>query len=163
MKLVIVVMHPRAAVMDALCEHTCELAHGLAHVDSARLQSRRVTPEGTVLSVQRWRARAAVPTLLRPHLEEGLLEWTLSIEWPVGGHTCLWRAESAAVQTPGRCHGTLAFLPAAGDRGTCIELCCDFAAANEALRTIFGRLLADHWRSLAEASARWIAANAPAA
>ena len=161
MKFVIVVMHPREAVIDALCEHSCEFAHEVRHVASAHLQSRHVTPEGTVVSVQRWRARAAVPELLRQHVEDGLLEWTLSIERPVGGHACLWRAESTAVQVPGRCHGTMVFLPAAGGRGTCIEVDYDFAAANEGLRTIFGTLVAKHWRSLAEAGARWIAASSP--
>jgi len=160
MKLLVVVMHTREAVIDALCEHTCELASQLDHVDSAHLQSRRVTDEGTVLCMQRWRARASVPLLLRPHLEDGLLEWTLSMERPVGGHECDWRAESAAVQVPGRCHGALVFLPAAGGRGTCIEITYDFAAPNEGLRTIFGTMVANHWRSLAEAGARWIAASA---
>jgi hypothetical protein len=161
MKLFIVVMHPRESVIDALCEHICEFAHEVGHVASAHLQSRSVTSEGTVVSVQRWRARAAVPELLRHHLEDGLLEWTLSIERPVGGHECHWRAESTAVQVPGRCHGTMVFLPAAGGRGTCIEVHYDFAAANEGLRTIFGTLVAKHWRSLAEAGARWIAVSSP--
>ena len=159
MRLVIVVMHPREAVIDALCEHTCDLAAELDHVESARLVSRRVTPDGTVLIVQRWRARARVPALLRPHLEEGLLDWTLWIERPARGHECIWRAESTAVQMPGRCNGVMTFLPAAGNRGTCVEIRCDVAATNEGLRTIFGRLVANHWRSVADAGARLIAAR----
>jgi hypothetical protein len=162
MKLAIVLMHPRDAVIEALCERTCELAPGLAHVEHARLLSRDVTPEGIVRSVQRWRARATVPALLRPHLEDGLLDWTLSLERPLDGHECAWRAESSAVQVPGRCHGTLSFVSAAGGRGTCIDLHCDFAASNEALRTVFGTLVANHWRSLAQAGAQWIQSNARA-
>lgn len=162
MKLMLVVMQPRYAVVETLCEHTCELARELDYVESASVRSRRVSPEGVVLCVQRWRARPTVPALLRPHLEDGLLRWTLSIERRIGGHECSWHAESAAIQVPGRCQGTMAFLPAAGGRGTAIDLRYDFPATHEGLRTIFGALVANHWRRLAEAAARRIAVSAPA-
>ena len=162
-KLMLVVMQPLAPVMEALCEHTCELARELEHVESAQVASRRISPEGLVVCVQRWRARAGVPALLRPHLEDDLLAWTLTFERRLGANECRWHAESAAVQVPGRCHGTLQFMPAAGGRGTRIELRCDFAATNEGLRTIFGTLLARHWRSLTEAAAARVAATWPAA
>lgn len=158
MKQVLVLMQPLWPLMETLCEHSCELAPALAHVESARLVSRRVSAEGRVVCVQRWRARLSVPALLRPHLEEGLQDWTLTLERQSGALECHWRAESAAVQLPGRCHGRLAFAPAAGGRGTRIELHCDFAVPNEGLRSIFGSLLAGHWRSLAEAAARRVAA-----
>jgi hypothetical protein len=159
MNFAIVVMQTRDAVTDALCERACEFARELPHAESARLESRSVTPEGTVLSVQRWRARGRVPALLRPHLEDGLLEWTLRLERPLGGYRCAWSARCAAVQVPGRCDGTMAFLSAAGGRGTCIEVRCEVVAGNEGLRMIFGSLVANHWRGLAAAGARWIATN----
>jgi len=162
MKLILVVMQPPAPVMEALCEHTCELARELEHVESAHVVSRHITPGGRVVCVQRWRARAPVPALLSPHLEDGLLDWTLTFERQFGTRECRWHAESAAVQVPGRCNGTLEIMPAAGGRGTRIELCCDFAATNEGLRTIFSTLLARHWRSLAEAAAGRVAATSPA-
>lgn len=157
LNLLLVVMQPPAPLMEALCEHTCDLARELAHVDSARLLSRSVTREGLVVCQQRWRARASVPALLQPHIEDGLLEWTLTFERQPGDSVCRWRAESAAVQVPGRCHGTLTMTPAAGGRGTRIVLQGDFAATNAGLRTVFGALLARHWRSLAEAAGRRVA------
>jgi len=157
MRLALVVMAPPAAIAEAICERTCELAGGLAHVQSAELASRHVDADGRVVSVQRWRAKASVPALLRPHLEESLLDWTLTFERLPGALDCRWHAQSAARQLPHRCRGTMQFLPAIGGRATRIDLRCEFAAANEGLRTIFGRLLAEHWRSIAEAAARRLA------
>jgi hypothetical protein len=162
MRQTLVLMQPPAALMGLLCEHTCELAAELPHVQSARLVERHVGVDGTVTTVQHWRARAGVPQLLRPHLEEGLQDWTLTIQQSPGASQCRWHAESAAVQVPGRCQGTLDFRPAAGGRGTRIELRFEFQAAHEGLRTIFGTLLAQHWRALAEAAARRVAASVAA-
>lgn len=161
MKLAFVVMAPPAAMVDALCDRTCDLAGDIEHVESARLVRRHIDADGLVVSVQRWRAEASVPALLRPHLEESLLDWTLTVERRLGAFECRWHAESAARQLPGRCHGTLGFGPAIGGRATRIDLRCDFPTANEGLRAIFERLVAQHWRSLAEAAAR--RASLPAA
>lgn len=177
MKLLLVVMQPPAPLMQALLEHTCELAPALPHVQGARLVQRRLTPAGRIVTVQRWRARAAVPALLQPHLEPGLQDWTLTFEHAPGAPgatgeigsigaaadtTVHWHAESAAVQVPGRCHGTLGFAPAAGGRGTRIAVSAEFATTGEGLRTLFGTLLARHWRALAEAAAARVAATTPA-
>jgi len=158
MKQVLVLMQPLGPMMEALCEHSCELAPALPHVESAEQLSRRVSVEGRVVCVQRWRARLSVPALLQPHLEQGLQDWTLTLERQIGAFECHWRAESAAVQLPGRCQGRLTFTPAAGGRGTRIELHCEFAVSNEGLRTLFGNLLVSHWRGLAEAAARRVSA-----
>ena len=163
MNLILVVMHPREAVIGLLSEAACDLAGDLDHVESASVLSHRVTPERRVVCIQRWRARAAVPALLRPHFEDGLLDWTVSTERAIDGHECRWHAESAAIQVPGRCHGAMSFLSAAGGRGTRIEMHYEFPASNEGMRTIFRALLDSHWRSLAEAAARRIASNAPRA
>ena len=114
MKLALVAMAPPAAMIDALCDRTCDLAGALAHVQSARIVNRSIGADGLVVGVQRWRARASVPALLRPHLEESLLDWTLTFERRLGALDCTWHAESAARQLAGR-------LPrvsrgAAGDR-----------------------------------------------
>jgi hypothetical protein len=162
MRQTLLLMQPQAALIDALCEHTCDLAVELAHVQSARLVERHVGVDGVITLVQHWRALAGVPQLLRPHLEDGLQDWTLTIQRSPGASQCRWHAESAAVQVPGRCQGTLDFQPAAGGRGTRIELRFEFQAAHEGLRTIFGTLLARHWRALAEAAARRVAASAAA-
>ena len=163
MKLLLVVMQPAAPLFAALCEQTCELARALDHVESARVLGRHVTPDGMVVCVQRWRAQAPVPSLLRPHLEDGLLDWTLTFEWQPGTHECRWHAESAAVLVPGQCHGTLTLTPAVGGRGTRIELESHFAATNAGLRNVFGSLLSRHWRSLADAAVQRVAATSPAA
>lgn len=162
MKLVMVAMARPAATMDALCDQTCDLAAGMRHVESAVLVSRRVDDDQRVVSVQRWRARADVPALLRPHLEAGLLDWTLTFERLRNALDCRWHAESAARQLSGNCCGTLSAAPAVGGRATRIDLRCDFTATNEGLRTIFGRLLDQHWRSLVGAAARRAASTPPA-
>jgi hypothetical protein len=158
MKFALVAMAPPAAMMDALCDRTCELAREIAHVRSARLVSRRIDGEGFIVCVQRWRAEASVPALLRPHLEDSLLEWTLTFARRLGALDCRWHAESSARRLPGHCRGTLQARPAVGGRGTRIDLCCEFPAGNEGLRTIFARLAAQHWRSLADAAVRRVAA-----
>ncbi|MEO7937048.1 MAG: hypothetical protein ABIR55_00330 [Burkholderiaceae bacterium] len=158
----LVVMQAPAPMFEALCEHTCALAPALEHVESAHVVSRHVSPDGLVVCVQRWRARATVPQLLQPHLEDGLLDWTLTFERQLGTHACRWHADSAAIQVPGHCHGTLELTSAAGGRGTRIDLHCDFAVTHEGLRTIFGSLLARHWRGLADAAARHVGATLPA-
>ena len=163
MKLILVVMQPPRPGIEALCEHTCELALSLDHVESAQVVSRLITPEGLMVCVQRWRVRATVPALLQPHLEDGLLDWTLTFERQLGTHECRWHAESAAVQMPGHCHGTLEVTPALGGRGTRIDLRYDFAVMNDGLRSIFGALLARHWRRLAEAAVGRVVATSPAA
>jgi hypothetical protein len=153
MKWTMVLPHAPAPLMDALLEHTCELAGALPHVESARLLERRCLPDGRVFTRQHWRARAQVPDLLRPHLEDGLHDWTMSFEWRTGEPTVQWHARCAAVQVPGRCSGSLHIAPALGGCGTRIEVHCEVPSTNEALRTIFGALLQRHWRALAEAAA----------
>lgn len=162
MKLMLVVMQPPHAVIDAICERTCELAGDIDYVESAQVASRQLEPDGRIVCVQRWRARANVPELLRPHLDSGLLDWALTIERRPEAPECRWRAESVAVQVPGHCEGTIGFSAAAGGRGTRIELRAEIASSNEGVRMIFGRLLAQHWRAVAEAAARRLAASAPA-
>lgn len=152
MKLTLVVMAPPAAMADAFCDRTCDLAHSVEHVESAELVSRNVDADGRVVCVQRWRARASVPALLRPHLEPSLLDWTLTLERRPGALDCRWHAQSAARQLPGRCRGTIEFSPAIGGRATRIDLRCEFPAVSEGLRTILERLLAQHWRSVADAA-----------
>lgn len=154
MKLALVAMAPPAAMIDALCDRTCDLAGALAHVQSARVVSRSIDADGLVVCVQRWRARASVPALLRPHLEESLLDWTLTFERRLGALDCTWHAESPARQLAGHCRGSLEARPAIGGRASRIDLHCEFATTNEGLRTIFARLLAQHWRSLVDAAAR---------
>jgi len=102
MKLTLVAMAPPAAMMAALCDRTCDLAAALEHVQSANVVSRHIDADGLVVCVQRWRARAGVPALLRPHLEESLLDWTLTFERRLGALECSWHAKSAARQLPGQ-------------------------------------------------------------
>lgn len=163
MRLMLVVMHPPPAVIEAVCEDTCALAEGIDYVDSARLARREVRPDGRVLSVQHWQARANVPKLLRPHLDGGLLRWTLTIEREPNAATCRWHAESSAIQVPGQCRGSIDFHPAAGGRGTRLDVQAAFETTHEGLRAIFGRMLAQHWRLVADAAGRRLAASAPGA
>lgn len=161
MKFTLVAMAPPAETMDVLCDHTCDLAADIDHVQSAALVSRRIDGDRRVVCVQRWRARADVPDMLRPHLEPGLLDWMLTFERLPGALDCRWHTQSAARQLSGNCRGTLAAAPAIGGCATRLELRCEFATTHDGLRTILGRLLVQHWRRLVEAAARRAAPSRP--
>jgi hypothetical protein len=162
MKLIFVVAQPLEPLVEALVERTCELAASVPHVEAARLVKRNVTPSGHIVLAQHWRARTRLPSLLQPHVEDALQDWRLTLERDPGDRRVRWRAESAAVQVPGRCHGTLEFAPALGGRGTRIELTCEVPTARPALRTIFGAMIERHWRALAAAAAADVATSARA-
>ena len=153
MKLMMVLMQPAGPLQQGLLERSCELAPVLPHVQAAELVRDELLPGGERQVVQQWRARVEVPVLLQPHLDPGLLEWTLTLRQPAGGSVIRFHAASRAVQVPGRCEGTLRFSPAAGGRGTRIQMELEFPHMGEGLRRIFGELVARHWRTLLEAAA----------
>lgn len=157
MKSILVLRCSPTALMHALLEQTCELAAALPHMESARVLERQVT-HGRVSIRQQWQVRVNVPALLQPHLEDGLQEWVLTLQYEIGESLVQWRAESPALQASGDCRGSLLFASALGGLGTRVELDCDVPIANEALRLIIGNLLQRHWRTLAEAAAAKIAA-----
>lgn len=162
MKSILVLRCPPPALMHALLEQTCELATLLPHMESARVLERQVA-HGRVSIRQQWRVRVNVPALLQPHLEDGLQEWVLTLQYATGESLAHWQAESAALQASGGCRGSLRFAPALGGLGTRVELDCEVPVANDGLRLIIGNLLQRHWRTLAEAAAANIAAARSAA
>lgn len=153
MRQMMVLMQPAGPLLQGLMERSCELAPALPHVQAAEVVRDEVLPGGERQVVQQWRAQVEVPVLLQPHLDPGLLEWTLTLHQPVGGSLIRFHAASRAVQVPGRCEGTLRFSPAAGGRGTRIEMELEFPNMGEGLRRIFGELVVRHWRALLEAAA----------
>ncbi|MBB2484728.1 hypothetical protein H5407_05755 [Mitsuaria sp. WAJ17] len=150
MKLMMVLMQPAGPLLQGLMERSCELAPVLPHVQAAEVIRDEVLPTGERQVVQLWRAQVEVPVLLQPHLDPGLLEWSLTLRQPAGGSLIRFHAASRAVQVPGRCEGTFRFTPAAGGRGTRIEMELEFPNTSESLRRIFGELVARHWRALLE-------------
>lgn len=158
---VMVVMHPRQRVWDALCERTWELAPYLEHIESAALESRQTTDEGVVRCVHVWRARAAVPALLARHIDPGLLEWTGRSEWRANEYESRWVVEPRSMQPSPLCEGTMRFSPAAGGRGTRVDLELSLCAgpSTAGWRTLTSTILATHFRKLVEAAARLIEAG----
>ncbi|MGM9516318.1 hypothetical protein ACS5PK_18860 [Roseateles sp. DB2] len=160
MKLMMVVMQPLEPLMQVLMERACELAPLLPHVEAAQVLEDKVLPTGERQLVQQWRAHVEVPVLLQPHLDPGLLDWTLTLRQPTGVALVRFHAASRAVQVPGCCEGTLRFLPAAGGRGTRIELEAEFPRTGEGLRMIFSELVSRHWRTFFDLAASRISAPA---
>lgn len=151
-KLMLVLMHPRERVLDLLCANTCALAPHIQFVENARIEDRQITAEGLIVSVQRWRARAHVPQLLRTHLDDDLLEWIVQIHTNGARFSSRWQL--ASVSGRDRCVGTLVLLPAMCGRATRIEVAFEIFAANIGLRTIFEALVNRVWREFAQAAGK---------
>lgn len=158
-KLTLVLMHPREKVFDVLFEHTCELARYLNYVEQAVLIQHYVSPEGKVHIVQQWRANAKIHSLLSRHLDGDLFEWKFFSQRNPGEFKSSWVAESGVNNSIARCIGTVCFEHAAGGRGTRVVLELELLIDAVALRSIFGALLAKHWREIVEAAGLWIEAQ----
>ncbi|MGA2552347.1 MAG: hypothetical protein ABSF50_19550 [Burkholderiaceae bacterium] len=149
-KLVMMVMHPRERVWEALCERTCELAPYLEHIESAELKSRQMTPEGLVTCVHFWRARANLPTLLARHVDPGLLEWTGRTEWRPNEYHSRWVVLPKSMKKAALCEGTMRLSSAIGGKGTRVDLDLTLlnAAPTAGLRAITSTILSTHFRQL---------------
>jgi hypothetical protein len=156
--MVMVVMHPRERVWDALCERTCELAPYLEHIERAELKSRETTTQGLVRCVHVWRARAKVPQILAHHIDNGLLEWTGRTEWRANEYESHWVVEPRSLKDSALCEGTMRLSPAVGGRGTRIDLDLTlvFAQPTAGLRMLTSTILSTHFRKLVEAASRLI-------
>ena len=157
-RIVMVVMHPRESVWDALCERTCELAPYLEHIESAKLKSRKTTTQGIICCVHAWRARANVPAILAPHIDKGLLEWTARTEWRANEYESRWAVEPQSMKGSTLCEGTMRFSPAIGGKATRIDFALTLVAAQRkpGLQTIMSTILSTHFRKLVEAVSRSI-------
>ncbi|MET0168635.1 MAG: hypothetical protein ABW318_27025 [Vicinamibacterales bacterium] len=157
-RIVMVVMHPRERVWDALCERTCELAPYLEHIEKAELKSRESTPRGLVRCVHVWRARANVPAILAHHIDNGLLEWTARTEWRANSYESRWVVEPRSMKDSALCEGTMRFSPAVGGKGTRIDLDLTlvFAQPTAGLQTLTSTILSTHFRKLVDAASRLI-------
>jgi hypothetical protein len=155
-RLVMVSMHPRALVWDALCERTCELASFLEHIESAALKSRTRGREGLVRRAHLWRARANVPAILAHHIDAGLMEWTTHTEWREHEYTSRWEVRPRALKGAALCGGTMHLLPALGGRGTRIELDLAIVAPQPSAgwQAITSAILSTHFRKLVDAASQ---------
>jgi hypothetical protein len=156
--MVMVVMHPRERMWDALCERTCELAPYLEHIERAELKSRQTTTQGLVRCVHDWRARANVPAILAPHIDSGLLEWTARTEWWANKYESRWVVEPRSLKDSALCEGTMRFSPAVGGKGTRIDLDLTVMSAQPTvgLQTLTSTILSTHFRKLVDAASRLI-------
>jgi hypothetical protein len=156
--MVMVVMHPRDRVREALCERTCDLARYLDHIEHAELKSRETTVKGFVRCVHVWRARANVPSVLAHHLDPGLLEWTGRTEWRPDEYESHWVVEPRSMKDTVLCEGIMRFSPAIGGRGTRVELELEIVGVQgpAGFRTITSAILSTHFRKLVDAATRLI-------
>lgn len=156
-----VVMHPRERVWDALCERTCDLAPFLDHIESAELLSRETPATNAVRIVHLWRARANVPALLAPHVDKNLLLWTARTEWQPGQYESRWSVSPSSQGDEPLCEGRMRFAPAVGGKGTRVELELELLALSQtvAMRTMARTILTTHFRKLAEAAGRMLDAE----
>jgi hypothetical protein len=154
-RLVMVSMHARALVWDALCERTCELAPFLEHIETAELKSRTTSREGLVHCAHLWRARANVPAILAHHIDAGLMEWTTHTEWRMHEYTSRWEVRPRSLKGA-LCGGTMHLLPALGGRGTRIELDLAIVAPQPSAgwQAITSTILSTHFRRLVDAASQ---------
>ena len=155
---VIVVMHPRERLWEALCERTCDLAHYLDDIESAELKSKETTPSGLVRCVHSWRARPNVPSFLAPHFDTDLLEWTGRTEWRANDYQSHWVVEPRFMKDAVLCEAVMNFSPAVGGRGTRLDLQLEVRGvqASAGIQTITNTVLTTHFRKLVEAATRLI-------
>jgi len=155
-RIVMVVMHPRKRVWDALCERTCELAPYLEHIESAELKSRETTNQGLIRCVHVWRARANVPAILAHHIDTGLLEWTGRTEWRANAYESRWVVEPRSMKDSALCEGTMRFSPAVGGKGTRVDLDLAIVVAQPTAgwQMITRTILSVHFRKLVDAASR---------
>jgi hypothetical protein len=155
-RIVMIVMHPRNRVWDALCERTCELAPYLEHIESAELKSRQTSNRGLIRCVHVWRARANVPAILAHHMDAGLLEWTARTEWRRSAYESRWVVEPRSTKDSALCEGTMRFSPAVGGKGTRIDLELEIVVAQPTAgwQTITRTILSGHFRKLIDAASR---------
>lgn len=153
-RMVMVVMHPRDRVWEALCERTCDLARYLDHIESAELKSKKTTPQGVVRCVHVWRARPNVPSILAHHLDPGLLEWTGRTEWRPNEYESHWVVEPRSMKDTVLCEGIMRFSPAIGGRATRVELELTIVGIQgpAGFRTITSTILSTHFRKLVDAA-----------
>ena len=158
-RMVLVVMHRRERLWDALCERTCELAPYLEHIESAELKSREITTQGLTRCVHVWRARGNVPAILAHHIDKGLLEWTGRTEWRANDYVSRWVVEPRSMKDSALCEAAMRFTPAVGGRGTRVDLDLALNAfpGTAGLRTITSTILSTHFRKLVDAAGRLIA------
>jgi hypothetical protein len=160
----LMLMHPRLRVLEVLSEHLWRLSHELDHIEYSKLKTRRVKVDGTIRTTQHWRASSKVHKLLRPHLDENILDWLLICETRKSAFEISWVAELmgevAAKQIPTRCIGKINLAHAIGGRGTRITLEQTFEISNQGLRTVIGALIAKHWSEVMIAADRWLHAHA---
>ena len=155
-RLVIVAMHPRAHMWDALCEKTYELAPFLEHIESAQLKSRELRADGLVRCEHLWRARANVPALLAHHIDTGLLEWTSRTEWRANEYESRWVIEPRSLKGSALCEGNMRLLAAIGGKATRVELELALVATQPSAgwHAISLTILSTHFRKLVDAASR---------
>jgi hypothetical protein len=115
-RLVMVAMHARPRVWEVLSERMCELAPLLEHIETAALERRATTDDGTVHCTHRWRARPNVPGILAQHIDQGLLEWTTDTEWRPADYASRWVVRPRSMKGAALCEGTLVLFPPSGAR-----------------------------------------------
>jgi hypothetical protein len=164
-RLVMVAMHARPRVWEVLSERMCELAPLLEHIETAALERRLTTDDGTVHCTHRWRARPNVPGILAQHIDQGLLEWTTDTEWRPADYASRWVVRPRSMKGAALCEGTLVLFPAIGGKGTRIELELAVVARQPSAgwSAITSTILSTHFRKLVDAAGRLLDKNASAA
>ena len=154
----IVVMQPREKLWEALCDRTCDIVPFLDNIESAQLQSKEVTAAGHVRCVHVWRARVDMPTILAPHLNADLLEWTGCTEWRIEEFESRWVVKPHFMKQSVLCEALMKFTPAVAGRGTRIGIELEINGLGEigGFQTIANPVITTYFRKLADAASRLI-------
>ncbi len=153
----LIVKHPRDRVHEVLVERTWELAALLDDIDSAVLTDQS-NAEPRRSATHEWRAKASVPPLLAPHIDDDYFRWTATVEWTDNEFQSLWRIEPHAVRESIDCTATVELEDAMGGRATRVSLdvAINGLGSRMGVETIAYRIVQTNWQKLVMATESYL-------
>jgi hypothetical protein len=122
-----IVKAPLDQVWGAIRDRLDELVPYLDDIASVTVEHRNELPDGVVNLINIWRAKAAIPSILKAVIKPEYLAWTDRAKWLPDKRECRWEIELHFDRERTRCHGTTSFEPAIGGRGTRITFAGEFS------------------------------------
>lgn len=131
-----VVRIPLAEMWRAIRDRLDELVPHLDDIRSVTVEHREELPDGTLNLVNLWRAQSNIPAVLNSVIKPEYLAWTDRASWNPATNVCTWKIELHFDRERTRCHGTTAFEPALGGRGTRVTFAGEFGLDAKGMRGV---------------------------
>lgn len=117
-KSVAMVRHRVDSVWETTRDALPHLVPYFDDVDQIVVERRTEQPDGRIEIVNRWRAKAAIPSSLSAIVRPEMLAWTDRALWDSRDRTCRFRIDTIFLPDRVRCSGTSRYEEAMGGRGT---------------------------------------------